>query len=107
MSKFAPTCNLADVIKPLRDLLVKGNQWVWEEPQQKAFNQIKQMVTTSPVLAFFYPSFKTIMSADASSYGLGAALLQRQPEGQLKPVAYIYDSYRTKVCTNAQIERRL
>ena len=29
MSKFAP--NLAEVTKPLRDLLVKGNHWVWEE----------------------------------------------------------------------------
>ena len=45
MSKFAP--NLADITKPLRDSLVKGNQWVWEEPQQKAFNQIKQMLTIS------------------------------------------------------------
>ena len=32
MSKFAP--NLADVTKPLRDLLIKGNQWVWGEAQQ-------------------------------------------------------------------------
>ena len=32
MSKFAP--NLADVTKPLRDLLIKGQQWVWGEPQQ-------------------------------------------------------------------------
>jgi hypothetical protein len=31
MSKFAP--NLGDVTKPIRDLLVKGNQWVWGEPQ--------------------------------------------------------------------------
>ena len=103
MSKFAP--NLADVTKPLRDLLVKGNQWVWEEPQQKAFNQIKQMLTTSPVLALFDPSLETIVSEDASSYGLGAVLLQRQPEGQLKPVAYISRSMTPTEQRYAQIEK--
>ena len=39
MSKFAP--DLVDVTKPLRDLLVKGNQWVWREAQQSAFEEVK------------------------------------------------------------------
>ena len=103
MSKFAP--NLADVTKPLRDLLVKGNQWVWGEPQQKAFNQIKEMLTTSPVLALFDSKFETIISADASSYGLGAVLLQRQPEGELKSVAYISRSMTPTEQRYAQIEK--
>ena len=47
------------------------------------------MLTTTPVLALFDPQYDTTLSADASSYGLGAVLLQRQPGGQLKPVAYI------------------
>ena len=41
MSKF-----VSDVTKPLRELLVKDNQWVWGPPQQKAFDQVKQMLTT-------------------------------------------------------------
>ena len=47
MNKFVP--NLAEITKPLRDLLVKDNQWVWGEPQQQAFTQIKDILTTTPV----------------------------------------------------------
>ena len=69
MSKFAP--NLADITKPLRDLPVKGQQWVCGEPQQRSFNQLK----ASLVLALFDPNLQTVASVDASSFGLGAVLL--------------------------------
>ena len=44
MSKFAP--NLAEVTQPLRELLIKGNQWMWGEPQQRAFSRIKEILTS-------------------------------------------------------------
>jgi len=49
----------------MRELLVKGNQWVWGEPQQSAFHRIKEILTSSPVLALFDPNLETIVSADA------------------------------------------
>ena len=39
LSKFPP--NLADQNKPLRELLIKNNDWVWGEPQRRAFQQVK------------------------------------------------------------------
>ena len=51
LSKFAP--NLADQTKPLRDLLSSKTQWIWGEPQQQAFSQIKHSLTTTPILALF------------------------------------------------------
>ena len=87
LSKFLP--NLAEVTTPLRELLKKENQWQWGEPQRNAFATIKVLLINSPVLALFDPNLETILSADASSFGLGAVLLQRQPTDDLKPVAYI------------------
>ena len=103
LSKFAP--NLADKTKPLRDLLIKNTQWIWEAAQQKSFEEVKQIITSSPVLALFNPKSSTVVSADASSYGLGAVLLQRQPQGELKPVAYISRSLSTTEQRYAQIEK--
>ena len=103
LSKFAPM--LADITKPLRELLVKDNHWVWEKPQQVAFDKVKEILTNSPVLALYNPNLETVVSADASSYGLGAVLLQKQDTGDFKPVVYISRSLSTAEARYAQIEK--
>ena len=87
LSKFVP--KLADLTKPMRDLLSKRNHWAWGEPQQRSFTQVQDALTKSPVLASFDPNLETIVSADASSFGLGAVPLKKQKSGEIRPVAYI------------------
>jgi transposase InsO family protein len=104
LGKFIP--NLAQITEPIWELLVKSNQWSWEEPQETSFTKIKQALTTSPVLAHFNPNYETILSADSSSYGLGAVLLQQQPmEEEYRPVAYISRSLTPTETRYAQIEK--
>ena len=102
MGKFIP--NLAEKTRPLCELLLKESIWIWETAKQSSFEELKKLLTSSPILALYDPSFETILSADASSFGLGAVLLQRQPSGDLKPVPYVSRSMTPTEQHYVQIE---
>lgn len=53
LSKFA--LNLAEKATPLRDLLSKKNQWTWGDGQQQAFQEIKEELSSVPVLVLYDP----------------------------------------------------
>ena len=86
LAKFVPT--LATMTAPLRRLLGKNSSWLWGEPQETAFNQIKQLLTSTEILAHHDPAKDTIIAADASNDGKGA-VLQKQGDGSLRPVCFI------------------
>ena len=103
LSKFMP--HLAEMTKPLRDLLSKKNQWTWGHAQRQAFSSVKDTLTKNPALELFDPNLETTVSADASSYGLGAVLLQKQANGERRPVAYVSRSMTLTESRYAQIEK--
>ena len=51
----------------------------------KAFQAVKKALSSSPVLTFYRPDSDTIISADASSFGVGGVLLQKQLDGHGSP----------------------
>ena len=102
LGKFSS--RIADLSQPLRSLLSKRNSWLWTETQDKAFVQIKDELSKPTVLALYNPQASTKISADASSYGLGAVLLQKHEE-TWKPIAYASRSMSDTEQRYAQIEK--
>ena len=91
-------------MKPLCKLLSSCNQWVWSDSHKPAFQDVKKALTSSQILCTYNPLLPTVVSADASSFGLGAVLQQRH-DSVLHPVAYISRSLTDTKMNHAQIEK--
>ena len=94
--------NLSDKTAPLRQLLRNDIHWIWEDPQQQAFEALKSDISQAPVLNFFNHSKPVTLSVDASKSGLGAVCLQ---DGN--PVAYASRALTEAESRYAQIEKEL
>ena len=68
---------LAKYTAPLNELLRKENVWSWGQSQMKAFDDVKRIISTTPVLVFNDVDKDTAVCADASGFGLGAVLMQQ------------------------------
>ncbi|KAJ8355042.1 hypothetical protein SKAU_G00226090 [Synaphobranchus kaupii] len=102
LGRFLP--NLAEKDKVLRDLLSKKNHWYWRTEQQAAFDQLKTELSSTPVLTLYNPNSALKISADASSFGLEAVLLQKS-DAMWSPVAYASRSMTPTEQRYAQVEK--
>lgn len=73
---------------PMNELLLKDRPFAWGEAQEAAVQQLKQALTTEPVLAYPNLSKPYILYTDASDYGLGAVLAQEDADGQERVLCY-------------------
>lgn len=81
--------NFATIARPLTDLTKQCNSWKWEQQQREAFLALKEKLTQRPILAIYNPENITELHCDASKFGLGGILFQKEsPSSCLKPVAY-------------------
>jgi len=79
--------NFSEIAKPLTIFTKKNTKFEWTTEQQKAFNILKEKLTTALVL--HHPDFarQFIIATNASDYAIGAVLSQG-PVGQDQPIAY-------------------
>ena len=85
-AKFIP--GFSTISSPLWDLTCTGKSWSWGAKEEEAFEQIKNLLTNAPVMAYFTKDAKTRLVTDASPVGLGAVLEQQQEDGLYRPVYY-------------------
>ena len=67
--------NLSSISEPLRRL-VNAKEFVWGPDQQAAFEKLKTVLVSPPILQYYDPAKHPVIQCDASSVGLGAVLLQ-------------------------------
>jgi len=77
----------ADLAAPLYDLTKKDVRFHWSEPQKAAFENLKERLTSAPVLAMPADDGQYLLDTDASDLGLGAVLSQIQ-DGEERVIAY-------------------
>jgi len=78
----------AKVAKPLTELTGK-KEWRWTQEERRAFEKLKRLMTTTPILAIPDPERKLRVEVDASGHTIGRVLSQLQPDESWRPISYI------------------
>ena len=100
LAKFVP--NMSTITKPIRELLRSDVEFQWGDVQKNAFQEVKDVLTKAPVLAYYDVTKPVKVTCDASKCGLGAALLQDD-----KLVAFASRALTDAETRYAQIEKEL
>ena len=78
----------ATIAKPLHNLTKRNVIFEWKPEYQLAFDSLKERLTSTPIMT--YPDFskRFILATDASDWGIGAVLSQKDKENLEHPIAY-------------------
>src|SRR5882672_10339140 len=68
--------DFSHVAKPLHQLTKKGEAWKWAEDEQRAFKELKQLITSTPILVQPNKSAQFRLEMDTSGYATGTVLSQ-------------------------------
>ena len=94
--KFIP--NFSNIITPIILLTRKNHLWSWTEPQQSAFDTLKTIFSSAPVLCIPNVSRPFSLMTDASLLAAGAVLMQSDATGDLHPCAYFSKTFSLAEC---------
>ena len=85
LSLFCP--EFKKLLKPMYDLTRKGRQFILEEEQQIAIEEIKNRLVKPPVLHLLDSKGRFHLYSNTSKFAMGSALYQIQ-NGKPKLIAY-------------------
>ena len=102
--RFCP--NFSTITEPLTRLLNKREKFVWCDKCQKAFQKLKALLNSAPVLLtapVFNAPFK--LAIDASDVAAGAVFLQEDKDGVDHPVCYFSKKFSQSQRNYSTIEK--
>ncbi len=97
--------NFSTVVNPLTSLLSPSRTFVWNDECQNAFDNVKALLCSTPVLSA--PDVGRIfkLEIDASSVGAGAVLVQEDAYGIDHPVCYFSRKFNKHQLNYSTIEK--
>jgi len=84
--------DFTQVARPMNVLMRKDEKWWWEEMQQKAFDKLKRIFTSKPVLVVPDLDKEFRVEANASNYATGGVLSMKCSDEKWRPIAFISKS---------------
>ena len=97
--------NYSTITHPLNELLKDGVEWKWSEDQERAFKQLKDKLSSAPILMHFSEKLPLKLGTDASQYGVRAVISHVLPSGEERPIAYASRTLTKSERNYAQIEK--
>lgn len=96
MTGFYRKCipEYAKIASPLTQLTRKDVPFSWTPECQSAFEKLKLVLSTAPVLHPVDYRLPFELHTDASGLAVGAALHQRHPDGSLRPIGFFSKKLR-------------
>ena len=84
--KFIP--DFSNIVAPLNLLTHKGEPWVWTQLQQHAFERLKHIFSSTPVLQIPNVTRPFSIMTDTSLLAAGVVLMQANENSDLHPCTY-------------------
>lgn len=97
--------NFSTVVSPLTDLLKSTAAFIWTDHCQRAFDGVKGLLTSAPVLMAPRLDEPFKIHVDASNVGAGAVLLQEDESGVEHPVCFFSRKFLSYQLNYSVIEK--
>lgn len=76
------------IASPLVELTKKDTPFRWDSEAAEAFDRLKKLFVSAPILMQFDPDRETVLEVDSSGYVVGGLLSQYDDEGVIRPCAF-------------------
>jgi hypothetical protein len=80
--------DFSKIMAPLTRLIRKDTPWGWDDKAQAAFEKLKMVMVSEPIVRHFDPTKAITIEPDASDYAIGVVCSQPDDANILHPLGY-------------------